>query len=41
LRRLSGQHGRFGGRGACFIIDWTDQRIRAAGENVAAGRWKD
>ncbi len=40
LRYLSGQHGPFGGRGASFIIDWTDQRIRAAGENFAAGRWE-
>lgn len=40
LRVLSGRYGPFGGRGADFIITWTDQRVREAAENLADRRWK-
>lgn len=40
LRALSDRYGQFGSRGGDFIIAWTDQRIREAGTNYAAGRWK-
>jgi len=33
------RHGAFGGRGAQFMLDWTDQRIRESGLRLRDGLW--